>query len=446
MHEDRGVVDSLNRFYNEAFAHALDLGLCPSAVEFELVPATAIFELASYGLPGHWHHWTYGREYWLIKQRMEQGSGRLYELVINADPARAYLLESNSLASQKLVMVHVLGHCDLFRNHERFQWTPKDMDRSMASAQERFQHYAEEYGADRVEVCLDRALSLRDQVAPDRASKEPGTLAPDPFRDLFERPSRRMPLREARSDRYHLPTADVLGFLIRHSSALEEWERDVLETVRREALYLEPQRLTKVVHEGYATWVHHRLLDSLALSQSEMLEASRIHAQVVAPHTLELNPYRLGWKLMCYLADNLGFDRMRAIVLQETDSSLIRNWFDEGAAEALEVYRYRWEPGRHILGTNPVSTWDAIVMTSSPEEIRDWLANRLAYRGPEIVVEAVDSTEGLILAHRPDELDLDEAWAQSTLNQVAELWGGPVVLRRGQSSPLRAVPGGRDGS
>ncbi|MCY0886813.1 MAG: SpoVR family protein, partial [Firmicutes bacterium] len=276
-------VESLQGFLDRAWEEAETLGLRPHPVEFEVVPSTAIFELASYGMPGHWSHWTYGRDYWQFKQRMESGHGRLYEMVVNTNPAHAYLLDSNTVAAQKLVVAHVLGHSDVFANHERFRDTPKDMDRSMAAARERFAEYEAEYGADRLERLLDAALSLSAQVAPDRPAEgaaPAGAGAHDRYRDLFGDGDSPHPAHRRRAP-YPLPTYDVLGFLARHSPVLEEWERDVLEAVRREALYFEPQRVTKLVNEGYATLVHNTLLSRLPIGDDEALEAARVHAQVI---------------------------------------------------------------------------------------------------------------------------------------------------------------------
>ena len=47
----------------------------------------------------------------------EYGLSKIYEMVINNDPCYAYLLECNAEVDQKLVMAHVYGHCDFFKNN-----------------------------------------------------------------------------------------------------------------------------------------------------------------------------------------------------------------------------------------------------------------------------------------------------------------------------------------
>ena len=51
------------------------------------------------------------------------------------------------------------------------------------------------------------------------------------------------------------PERDVLLFLLEHAP-LERWERDVLEIIREEAYYFAPQRQTKIMNEGWATYWH----------------------------------------------------------------------------------------------------------------------------------------------------------------------------------------------
>ena len=47
-------------------------------------------------------------------------------MVINNNPSYAYLLEGNSLTDQKLVMAHVYGHVDFFKNNFCFRSTDLD--------------------------------------------------------------------------------------------------------------------------------------------------------------------------------------------------------------------------------------------------------------------------------------------------------------------------------
>ena len=53
-------------------------------------------------------------------QKLRIWTAQKYEMVINNDPRYAYLLESNAFIDQKLVMCHVSGHNDFFKNNFTF--------------------------------------------------------------------------------------------------------------------------------------------------------------------------------------------------------------------------------------------------------------------------------------------------------------------------------------
>ncbi len=88
---------------------------------FELITYKQMNQIAAYGgFPVRYPHWRFGMEYEHLSKSYEYGLSKIYELVINTDPCYAYLLEGNMLVDQKLVMAHVFGHCDFFKNNEWF--------------------------------------------------------------------------------------------------------------------------------------------------------------------------------------------------------------------------------------------------------------------------------------------------------------------------------------
>src|SRR5437588_11427338 len=80
----------------EIWEVALRLGLDPFPTHFELVPATMMYELGAYGIPGRFSHWTHGKQYFQMKTMHDYGLSKIYELVINANPSQAFLMETNS--------------------------------------------------------------------------------------------------------------------------------------------------------------------------------------------------------------------------------------------------------------------------------------------------------------------------------------------------------------
>ena len=84
--------------------------------------------VAAYGgFPTRYPHWRWGLEYEQLSKSSEYGLSKIYELVINANPAYGFLLEGNSVLQNKLVVAHVLAHCDFFKNNIYFRHTSRQM-------------------------------------------------------------------------------------------------------------------------------------------------------------------------------------------------------------------------------------------------------------------------------------------------------------------------------
>ena len=92
------------------------------------------------------------------------------------------------------------------------------------------------------------------------------------------------------------PERDVLAFLLEHAP-LEPWEVDVLSIIREEAYYFLPQRQTKIVNEGWATYWHSKLMTERALRDHEIIDYADAASGVTAMGPGQLNPYKLGVEL-----------------------------------------------------------------------------------------------------------------------------------------------------
>ena len=123
---------------------ALDLDFYP--MRYEICPADIIYTFGAYGMPTRFSHWSFGKQFFKMKLHYDFGLSKIYELVINSNPCYAFFLDSNSLIQNKLIVAHVLAHCDFFKNNVRFQNTKRDMVESMAATAERIREYEIEYG------------------------------------------------------------------------------------------------------------------------------------------------------------------------------------------------------------------------------------------------------------------------------------------------------------
>ncbi|RME44402.1 MAG: SpoVR family protein, partial [Deltaproteobacteria bacterium] len=258
----------------EVEAAARRYGLSTFPVVFEMVDYAQMNQLAAYtGFPVRYPHWRWGMEYEQLAKSYEYGLHKIYEMVINNDPTYAYLLEGNTLLDQKLVMAHVYGHADFFRNNIYFSHTNRKMVDQMANHATRVRRYQDRFGVERTEKFIDACLALENLIDPQAAFADQYGLHEDDEPDLDSEPVtvRRLPAKdymqryvnppeyvekkkaELMAERERLkrfprsPRRDVLGFLLKHAP-LETWERDVLGIVREESYYFLPQRQTKIMN------------------------------------------------------------------------------------------------------------------------------------------------------------------------------------------------------
>src|SRR5271154_6944671 len=146
---------------------ARSYGLDFFPVIFEMCDYEQMNQIAAYGgFPQRYPHWRFGAEYERLSKQHHYGLGRIYEMVINNDPCYAYLQESNQLVDQKLVIAHVYGHADFFKNNLWFSQTNRKMMDEMANHSTRIRRHIEKQGFEPGERFLDVCLSLEDLIDP----------------------------------------------------------------------------------------------------------------------------------------------------------------------------------------------------------------------------------------------------------------------------------------
>jgi stage V sporulation protein R len=119
------TVEELESWNERILAAAKNFGLDPYPQEFEICDHEQMLAYMVYsGMPSHYPHWSYGKSFEKLKTLYDYGvSGLPYEMVINSNPAIAYLMRDNSLLLQVLTIAHVYGHNDFFKNNFTFKST-----------------------------------------------------------------------------------------------------------------------------------------------------------------------------------------------------------------------------------------------------------------------------------------------------------------------------------
>src|SRR5579883_2563652 len=281
-YESNSELERLRDGIDAAWEEARKFGLDPFPTHFELVPASIMYEFASYSIPGRFSHWTYGKAYYKQKMQYDFGLSKIYEMVINTNPSYAFLMEMNNLLQNTFVVAHVFGHTDFFKNNAYFQHTSRRMIDKVSIHAERIAKYEFDHGKAEVEHFLDAVLSIQEHVdynlllrEDEREAKESkiGQSVGKEYEDLWGLDEKAKKAEEERDRRPRppkfpeKPEKDLLLFLSRHAPHLEPWQRDIIEIVRTEMLYFVPQMQTKVMNEGWACLKR----DSLVLTERGFL-------------------------------------------------------------------------------------------------------------------------------------------------------------------------------
>ncbi len=474
--------DTLRRTHDAIEELARDeLGLDPYPTRLEVVGSEQMLDAyASTGLPVMYPHWSFGKRFAQHEFLYRKGFQQLaLEIVINSNPSLCYIMEENSMAAQATVIAHAaIGHNHFFRHNQVFrEWTEADtvLD-ELRHARAFVLDCEDRYGHRAVEEVLDAAHALM----PQGVNRSRRTERPDPEATRIRLADRRLRERveakeiwlrtvpsggkvpvggaEAKVERLALglPEENVLRFLEENAPLLTDWQRELLRIVRWFSGYFEPQRQTKLMNEGCATWCHFEIMSRLReagrIDEGAMLEFLQLHSSVVAQPAFDargypgLNPYAL------------GFAMMRDIVRICTEPTEEDGaWFPDiaGNGKPVETLRRAWAEFRdesfvrQYLSPKLIRDWrlfcvaddqsapvrliEAIHDEAGYRHIRRALADQYdpAVQTPRIEVTAADlrGERVLHLCHWVQEAQmLDPIEARRMLGHLQRLWGYAVEL------------------
>lgn len=468
------LTPELAKIRDEIRVHAEGYGLDFYEVIFEMVDYDQINSLAALGgFPVRYPHWRFGMEYDQLSKGYAWGLQKIYEMVINTDPSYAYLMKSNGIVDQKMVMAHVYGHVDFFKNNHWFSRTNRKMLDAMANHAVKIRSYMDLYGQDMVESFIDYCLALENLIdpylpfVPSKEQKrrltgeqepdlvrEPGKLKTERgYMDKYINPpdflqeQKRKLEEEAKRERRDPPTPqkDVLLFLLEHAP-LEQWQHDVLAMVREEAYYFAPQAQTKIMNEGWASYWHSRIMTEKALNDSELIDFCDHHSGTMAMAPGQINPYKIGIELFRDIEDRwnrgkfgkeyeecedmvakatwnkeLGLGRSKIFEVRRVcnDVTFIDEYLTEEFAHRLKLYTYAFN-----RRTNQYEIADR-----DYKKVKEKLLFQLTNRGQPFiyVTDGNYLNKGeLLLWHKHQGLDLDVKWARETMRAISEIWKRPV--------------------
>jgi spore cortex formation protein SpoVR/YcgB (stage V sporulation) len=475
---------TMQRVYDAVQDIALeDLGLSVFPNQIEVISAEQMLDAyCSVGMPLMYSHWSYGKRFVRDEALYRRGYQALaYEIVINSNPCISYYTEENTMAMQTLVLAHAaFGHNHFFKNNYLFQqWTdPNGILDYLEFAKRYISECEERHGVAAVESVLDAAHALMNQgvFRYRRATKlklsvyenrrrEKLANEEQSYSDLWRTAPKPANAREPtlseqeaaeRKQRLRLPEENLLYFLEKHSPILQDWQREALRIVRNIAQYFYPQRQTKLMNEGCATFVHYhivnRLYDKGLIPEGALLEILHSHSNVVYqtdfddPRYGGINPYALGFAMM---------QDIKRICVAPTPED--REWFPDLAGHSdwrgalKDIWaNYRDESFvRQFLSPHLIRTLKLFVLSDKAAEseyrvdaihdaggyrnVRNVLAESYDVSGMEPDIQVVDvdllGDRELIIRHNVrNGIQLAASSRDKVFPHIRKLWGYEVRL------------------
>ena len=440
---------------------------------FELITYDQINQFAAYGgFPVRYPHWRFGMEYDQLSKSYEYGLSKIYEMVVNTDPCYAYLMEGNRMVDQKLVMAHVYGHCDFFKNNQWFAPTNRKMMDVMANHATRIRRYMDRYGIEEVESFIDRCLSLENLI--DRHSQYIRKSSEKERRDEEQKKqdvsllrvereymddyinppdfvkSQREKMAEEDRKKQKFPSEperDVLGFLM-HFAPLRNWQQDVMSIIREEAYYFAPQGMTKIMNEGWASYWHAKMMTQNIMNDSEVVDFADAHSGTMAMAPNGFNPYKIGIELFREIEDRwnkgkfgkewndcddiqervnwdrktgLGREKIFEVRRSYNDVTFIDEFLTEDFCIRNKMFVYK-----HNKRTNRFE-----VDTRDFPMVKKQLLFQLTNFGqPIIQVENAnfENRGELLLIHRYEGVEMQPDYMRATMENLQAIWTRPVHL------------------
>lgn len=401
---------------------AARLGLSFYPQEFYVVSKQKMIEAMAYhgGYPLY-PHWSFGKSLKIGKILYEKNYFFLpYEIVINTDPCRAFLLESNPLFYNILVVAHVYGHNDFFKNNRAFKDTrPELILPEMEKYRLKIRKFVNDrkIGIEKVEKTIDAAHAM-----------------------MF-----------IRTD------VNFYDFLIKNGTRIEPWQKEILAAVKIIDGHLRPNIATKIINEGWATYWHWRIIEEMkdSLPFDDYFKMRMVHLRVIRmPKNPKIvNPYRVGFLLWKKIAEEAGEAAIFKIRKEMADFEFLLTYFND---RGDFIYENFVKPGLESLAAEMAGLAEeqqkaimeafglvvgkdgSLAMLPEQRELQTLECREkiLESRGEnmlprfEISIEAgkLMKEDFLNLKHKYEGRPLDKNESLMVLRMIQALWRDPVVL------------------
>ena len=262
-------------------------------------------------------------------------------------------------------------------------------------------------------------------------------------------------------------TKNIMGF-IRDNAPLKPWESDIVSMLYEESMYFAPQRMTKVINEGWASYTDYNIISRQGLASlglehdsSGIIEYAQ-HKMGVLGGKYSTNPYKLGFNLFCDIEDrwnkgkfgdewenctdirakenwdqNLGLGNEKVFEVRKiyNDVTLISEFFTPEFCEKYEFFEWKKYPNGEYK-----------IESKDHKKIKAKLIDRYTNGGlPDIrLVDSNHKGKGIMfLQHNWTGRPLHDAYVGPVLESLRKLWKNDVCLATKNNSGNEIIYRGR---
>lgn len=469
------IPDAIKDRMPEIFQACSDFGLDypPTVVEF--LDWDTMAEICSYGgFPSRYPHWRFGMEWEEFRKGYMAGRMRVYEIVINSTPVNLYCLNSNTYTDNVTVIAHALGHADFFKKNIFFKPTSQNAVNELACHGTRIRKYFARRGKDTVGRFMDKVLMIHTLIDPSAAwakrkckevitSDQRDYKFPRKFKvqeghdymeewlntpEYMKKEEQRIKEDEIRNDlnMFAEPTRDIFGY-IKNNAPLKPWEQDVMSMLYNEELYFSPQRPTKILNEGWASYVDFNIMARMGLALSSGIMSYAHHKAGVLGGKYSMNPYKLGFNLLLDIEERWNKGKFGK-EYDECDDIILKNKWDKklglGREKVFEVRQnYNDMTLMHEFLTDEfiakykMFEWALLpngeyqIVSRDPKAIKHKMMRKFMNGGlPDIQLEDPNyKNKGyFLMQHRWVGLLLYDKWIKEVLPAMHYFWKNTILL------------------
>ena len=396
----------------------------------------------------------------------------------NTSPCYIYCMDSNSLVDNVDVIFHAIGHNDFFKNNVFFEKTNRGMMDKLANHGSSIRKYMRTWGDEKVTAFIDDVLRIQTLIDPASAWKKkkhkeaiirdkreyhhPNLLRTDHnYMDPWLNPESYLRKEKERVERQDMasqldlfeePQRDVFAYL-KDNAPLKPWQQDIISMLYEEAIYFAPQRQTKMLNEGWASYIDYHFMckEGYASMGQKSPDAGIFH---YAKHKMQVlggkysqNPYKLGFELLLDIEDrynkgkfgeeyeactdmqtkknwnkNLGLGKEKLFEVRKVynDYTAIQEFFTPEFCQEKEFYEYERFPN---------GEW--VIMSKDHKRIKKKMLERYQNGGLPYIRLVDPNHRGkkwFLLEHVWDGRALYDKYVREVLTSIYKIWGHFVVL------------------